>query len=177
MWYVYLLAIVIILIILIIIIDLKRNNKRQKEKNNVKNEKPQVGSKEIYIKEITYEEKQTLKKIGGDDLLTVSLKAFEGAKNGNADDMVFLGLTIYKDVLRNSTKTSYWLKKAADAGNADGMYWYGECLVSGYGIHEDRTQGLFFIMDAAKKGNKEAINSLKENGMSIAEMRSVDIPV
>ena len=89
---------------------------------------------------------------------------------------MFMAIT-YQAKIQNAQKSAYWMQKSSNAGNSDAMYWLGEFYVIGYGVQENRIKGVSMIMDAAKNGNKQAIQSLKENGMSVAEMRSIGIPV
>ena len=112
----------------------------------------------------------------GEEVLSATINAFNKAIKGDSDAMLFMAVT-YQSKLQNSQKSSYWMQKSSNAGSSEAMYWLGEFYVSGYCVPENRIKGVSMIMDAAKKGNKHAIQSLNENGMSVAEMRSIGIPV
>lgn len=177
----WLLIIIIIAIVVAVFVKKYADKAKQEQIEKAKIEKQRKREAEARANKAKYEvltetEKQQLVKLGGDELLNVTLDIFNKAIRGNTDAMVFMGIT-YQAKLKNPRKTIYWLQKAADAGNSDGLYWCGECYVSGYGVQENRTKGVSMIIQAASKGSKQAIQSLKENGMTVAEMRSCGIPV
>lgn len=179
MWFIILLAIIAI----IVVIAKKSADKakaeqleRERMEKQKKAEAEAKARKEKYEK-ITEAEKQQLLKIGGDELLTVTLTAFEKAVKGNAEEMTFLGSITYRFIIENPVKSAYWLQKAVNAGNLDAKFFLGEYYVNGYGVTENSTKGMGMIFDAARSGNKKAIESCIDVGMSVAEMRSIGIPV
>ena len=173
---------VIVLIIIVIVVVVKKSADKAKaeqlEKERI--EKQQKAQAEAKARATTYgvmtdTEKQKLSAQGG-DILSTTLTALDKATKGDADAMLFMAIT-YQSKLQNSQKSAYWMQKSSNAGSSEAMYWLGEFYVSGYGVQENRIKGVSLIMDAAKKGNKQAIQSLKDNGMSITEMRSIGIQV
>lgn len=48
------------------------------------------------------------------------------------------------------------LQRAAECGNADAQYGYGQLLLTGSGVAEDRAAALLWFRDAAEQGHKEA---------------------
>lgn len=129
-------------------------------------------AKKAKFEVITEAEKQKLASRG---VLDVTLNAFNKAVKGDAKSMLFMGITYQQIQVEN--KSFYWMEKSSNAGNSDALYWLGEFYVGGYGVQANRTKGVGMVILAAKKGNKLAIQSLKENGMSVEEMRSCGIPV
>lgn len=174
-------VIILIVVAVIIVIVTKSSDKAQAEQlekeriERQKKDEAEANAKKAKFEVITDAEKQKLS-VCGEDVLLNTLNAFNKAVKGDSDAMVLMGLT-YQVKLKNPSKTVYWMEKSANTGSSEGLYWYGECFVSGYGVPENRIKGVSMIMDAARKGNKQAIQSLKDNGMSVAEMRSIGIPV
>lgn len=174
MWFV----IILIIVAVIVIIAKKSSDKakaEQLEKERIKKQKKAEADAKAKFEVITDTEKQKLSAYG-EDILPTTLNAFDKAINGDAEAMLFMAIT-YQSKLQNSQKSAYWMQKSSNAGSSEAMYWLGEFYVSGYGVSENRMKGVSMIMDAARKGNKLAIQSLKENGMSIDKMRSIGIPV
>lgn len=168
---------VIILIIVIAVIIVAKWSSDQEKAERIEREKrieQERARKEMY-ETLTAAEKQKLKAHSKETLAT-TVNALDKAKNGDSRAMLLLAIT-YQKMLQSESKSFYWMQRAMNAGNAEAMYWLGEYYVSGYGVKENRIKGVSIIMDAAKKGNKKAIQSLKENGMSEAEMRSIGIQV
>lgn len=177
MWFV----IILIVVAVIVIIAKKSADKakaEQLERERIEKQKraeAEAKARKAKFEVITEGEKQKLS-AHGEELLSTTINAFNKAIKGDSDAMLFMAIT-YQAKIQNASKSAYWMQKSSNAGNTDAMYWLGEFYVSGYGVQENRIKGVSMIMDAAKKGNKQAIQSLKENGMSVAEMRSVGIPV
>lgn len=48
--------------------------------------------------------------------------------------------------------TAKWFKRAAEAGNVEGMYEYGSCFLSGCGVKQDFLQSAFWLEKAANLG-------------------------
>ncbi|MGB1540035.1 MAG: tetratricopeptide repeat protein [Rickettsiales bacterium] len=46
-----------------------------------------------------------------------------------------------------------WLKPAAEAGEAEGQFWYGELLMKGLGMEKDQTAGWKWLQTSAEHGN------------------------
>lgn len=177
MWFV-----IILVVIAVIVVIAKRSADKVKaeqlERARIeKQQKAEADAKAMKAKfeTITETEKQKLS-THGEEVLSTTLNAFNKAIEGDADAMLFMAI-IYQSKIQSPQKSAYWMQKSSNAGSSEAMYWLGEFYVSGYGVPENRIKGVSMIMDAAQKGNKQAIQSLKENGMSAAEMRSVGIPV
>lgn len=173
--------IILIVIVAIVVIAMKMADKakaEQVEREKIEKQKKaeaEANDRKEKFEVITAAEKQKLSACG-EDILATTLVAFDKAIKGNADAMLFMAIT-YQAKIQNAQKSAYWMQKASNSGNAEAMYWLGEFYVSGYGVPEDRYKGVSIIMDAAKEGNKTAIHALKEDGMSVADMRSIGIPV
>ncbi|MBE6648786.1 MAG: sel1 repeat family protein [Ruminococcaceae bacterium] len=173
MWFIIILIVVVIVVKVKKTVDKAKNEQLDRERIE-KKKKAQTEAKARF-EVITDAEKQKLLACG-EDVLSTTLNAFNKAIKGDADAMLFMAIT-YQAKIQNAKKSAYWMQKSSDAGSSDSKYWLGEFYVSGYGVPQDRVKGVSLIMDAAREGNKKAIQSLKENGMSVAEMRSVGIPV
>lgn len=175
------LIIILIFVAVIVIIAKKSSDKakvEQLEKERIEKQKKaeaDAKARKAKFEVITDTEKQKLSACG-EDILPTTLNAFDKAIKGDADAMLFMAIT-YQSKLQNSQKSAYWMQKSSNAGSSEAMYWLGEFYVSGYGVPENRMKGVSMIMDAAQKGNIHAIQSLKENGMSVDKMRSIGIPV
>ncbi len=156
------------------------NEKLPKKVNTSKSSGTVESSKRTETKAnlevITNSEKEQLLKSGGEERLNATINALDLANKGKADAMILLGIT-YQSVIKNPEKTAYWFQKASSTGSADGLYWYGECFASGYGVPMDKTKGMNMIFDAARKGSKEAVQSLLDSGVTLAQMRSVGIDI
>lgn len=173
--------IIVIVIIGVIVFFVKKQADKAKaerlERERIERQQKSAAaakSKKAKFEVITEAEKQRLAKLG-DSQLNSAVNAFKLAVNGDAKAMLFMGITYQQ--IQVSSKSFYWMEKSANAGNSEALYWLGEFYVSGYGVQANRTKGVSMIMQAATKGNKLAIQSLKENGMSVEEMRSCGIPV
>lgn len=177
MWFV----IILIVVAVIIVIAKKSADKakaEQLERERIEKQKKaeaEAKARKAKFEVITDAEKQKLS-AHGEDILSTTLNAFNKAVKGDVDAMLLMAIT-YQAKIQNAQKSAYWMQKSSNAGSSEAMYWLGEFYVSGYGVPENRIKGVSMIMDAAKKGNKQAIQSLRENGMSVAEMRSVGIPI
>lgn len=126
------------------------------------------------MEKITDAEKQKLSNMGKLDVITT---AYNKAINGDSESMLFLGLT-YNMELNNPKKSFYWMEKAMKKGNAQAEYFLGTYYADGYGVKENRIQGIDMIINSASKGNKDAIDCcMNKMGMSIEEMRNCGIPV
>lgn len=177
MWFV----IILIVVAVIVVIAKKSADKakaEQLERERIEKQKraeAEAKAKKARFEIITDAEKQKLS-AHGEDVLSATLNAFNKAVKGDADAMLLMAIT-YQAKIQNAQKSAYWMQKSSNAGSSEAMYWLGEFYVSGYGVSKNRIKGVSMIMDAAREGNKQAIQSLKENGMSVAEMRSIGIPV
>ena len=177
MWFI----IILIVVAVIVVIAKKSADKAKAEQlereriEKQKKAKEEAKARKAKFEVITDAEKQKLS-THGEDILSATLNAFDKAIKGDADAMLFMAIT-YQAKIQNAQKSAYWMQKSSNAGSSEAMYWLGEFYVSGYGVPENRIKGVSMIIDAAKKGNKKAIQSLRENGWSVAEMRSVGIPV
>lgn len=178
MWFIILL---IIIIVVAVIVKKYLNKVRQERLEQEKAERARKSAAEAKAKKEKYEkitefEKQQLSKLD-DETLKTTLNAFNKAKNGDAKAMTFMGYT-YRLQLKDSVKSAYWIQKAANAGNLDAKYWLGEYYLNGYGVDKNKIKGTSIVLDAAKKGNELAIESLiKEFNMSKEEMRDYGIPI
>lgn len=175
--------ILIILIIIIVAVFVAKGYADKAQAEKLERERIEKKKKaEAYARaqkakyEVLTEAEKEILSEDGEERLTVTLNAFDAAVKGDAEAMLLMALT-YQACIRDEKKSFYWMQKASKAGDMDATYWLGEFYVSGYGVTENRTRGIMYIMDAAKKGNERAIQALKENGMSIAQMRSMGIPV
>ena len=77
-----------------------------------------------------------------------------------------------KGTEQNLQESFAWAKKAAEAGNADGMYRVGKKLAQGVGIKKDEEAGLRWIQKAAEKGFPGAQNELGDrycHGKGVSE--------
>lgn len=174
--------VIILIVIAIIVVASKKiadkSQAEQLERERIEKRKKaesEAKAKKLRFEVITEAEKQKLS-AQGEDILSTTLNAFDKATKGDAKAMLLMGLT-YQSKLKNPKKSAYWMQKSSNASDVEALYWLGEFYVSGYGVQENRVKGVSMIMDAARKGNKLAIQSLKENGMSVSEMRSVGISV
>ena len=173
---------VIILIIVAVIIFMAKKYFDKAKAEQIKREKAEKKKKAeteakaraVKFEVITDYEKQKFA-AKGNDILSTTLNVFNKAKTGDAGAMFILAVA-YQGI-EIPSKAFYWMQKASKKGNTDAMYWLGEFYVSGYGVSKDKMKGVHMIMNAATEGNKEAIKSLKENGMTVADMRSIGINV
>lgn len=171
---------IIVLIIIAVIIffakkQLDKANAEKLERERIERQQKavaEVKAKKAKFEVITEAEKQKLISRG---VLNATINAFNLAVKGDAEAMLFMGLTYQQ--IQVKSKSFYWMEKSSNAGNSDALYWLGEFYVSGYGVSENRTKGVSMVIKAATKGNKLAIQSLRNNGMTIEEMRSCGIPV
>lgn len=177
MWF-----IIILIVVAVIVVVAKKSSDKTKaeqlEREKIERQKKaeaEAKARKAKFEVITDTEKQKLSACG-EDILPTTLNAFDKAIKGDSDAMLFMAIT-YQSKLQNPQKSFYWMQKSSNSGNSEAMYWLGEFYVSGYGVSENRVKGVAMIMDSARKGNKQAIQSLKENGMSVAEMRSCGISV
>lgn len=63
-----------------------------------------------------------------------------------------------------------WWRPAAEARIPEGEYWYGVCLINGYGITPDYTVGYNWIYQAALSDHPKAIDAMiqiYENGIGV----------
>jgi TPR repeat protein len=82
------------------------------------------------------------------------------------DNTVYLvdGLEVDK------AKAAYWFKKAADRGNAEGLYELGSCYLHGDGVEIDKACACRLLYQAAEKGRQDARQLIEEtSGMSYEE--------
>ena len=146
------------------------NSKRTQKKS------PQKPQQETSGK-ITDSEKQILSKIG---ILDVAEKAYNNALKDHTQSMMFLGLMYFKDV-KVPKKSFYWIEKAANKGDIQAKYLLGTYYVDGYGVEKtekNRNKGISMILNAAERGNKDAINCcITKLEMTETEMRECGIKI
>ena len=100
----------------------------------------------------TWKERMAEKKRGDEQLK----RAKEGAENGDAGSMFYLGKMYMfgRNGLKTDDEEAYkWYKKASDAGDVMGMASVGACLLYGLGVEKERTEGLVMLVSAAKDGS------------------------
>lgn len=142
--------------------------KKQEEKEKVK-AKQTVKETNIVLSD---SEKERLTKMGK---ITAVMNAYSEAQKGKAEAMAFLG-SVYNHDLNNPKKSFLWTEKAAKKGYAEALYILGTYYGTGYGVEANRTKGASYILQAAQKGDKDAIRWCSKS-MSKEEMRKLDIPV
>lgn len=171
MWFVILL---IIAVVTFLVIKKKTDDRRADEERERK--ASEARARVANLEKFTDDERGILAK-QGKETLDATINAFEMSKKGDIDAMTMMGYT-YKLKLNNATKSFHWMQKAAKAGGPDAMFWLGKYYLHGYGVNENRVTGTHYVLEAAKKGSKDAINCLIEDyGMSKDEMRSNGIHV
>lgn len=173
MWF-----IIIVFIILIIIISIIASNTPTSATNNTdcSGKGNSDYKNNVNFETITDTDKQQLAYAGGNNLLSFTIDQYQKAVNGDTNAMISLG-AIYQSKINNAPKAAFWYATAHRFGNLEGTYWYGECCIRGYGVEKDGMLGYGYILMAAQKGNQSAIESFRERGMSVEEMRSNGIPV
>lgn len=144
----------------------KEEAKKVKSQSNPKN-----NTKETEIL-LTNAEKQRLTQMGK---ITAVLNAYSEAQKGKAEAMAFLGC-VYNYDLDNPRKSFLWTEKAAKKGYAEALYLLGTYYGTGYGVEANKTTGASYILQAAQKGDKDAIRWCSKS-MSKEEMRNLGIPV
>ncbi len=78
----------------------------------------------------------------------------------------------YGDAYRDNGPTindpiaASWYRKAAEAGNPDGMYNLGLMYVDGRGVKRDQQQAIAWYRKAAALGDQYAIDALKSFGQN-----------
>lgn len=90
------------------------------------------------------------------DVVTAIAKLKPGAEGGHPASQALLG-----DILEGAGITDDaigWYRKAAAAGNLDGMFMLGSFLATGHGVARDEAQGRELVTRAAQGGHKAAIN-------------------
>ena len=86
-------------------------------------------------------------------------KTKENAENGDAGAMYDLGVMYEhgENGLKEVDEEAYkWYKKAANAGNVMGMASAGTYLLNGWGVEENRSEGLIMLVTAANSGSNFA---------------------
>ena len=89
----------------------------------------------------------------------------EKAENGDAEAMFYLGYMYGygKNGVEEDLEEAYkWYKKSADAGDVMGTALVGSCLLNGWGVKKDRTEGLTMLAVAAAGGSNYACYKLGE---------------
>ena len=89
----------------------------------------------------------------------------EDAENGNAEAMYNLWCMYGNGdngLKRNDEEAYKWYKKSADGGDVMGTAAVGACLLIGWGVEKDRTEGLLMLMSAAERGSDHACCRLGE---------------
>ena len=168
MWF-----IIILIIIFVVCVVVKKTSEESNSDTYISNDNHETKER---FEPITESERQRLSYIGGENLLIFTLNQYQQAINGDTGAMVALG-AIYQSKLDSACKAALWYEKAHRAGNWEGTYWYGECCIKGYGVEKNGTLGYSYLLMAAQHGNESAIDSFKQRGMSVEEMRSHGIPV
>lgn len=171
MWFV---VILVVAIIVFVIVKKKADDRRAKEEQERR--AAEARARIANLETLTENEKNAIAK-QSEYQLEATLRAFEKAKSGDAQAMTMLGLT-YNLKLNNASKSFHWIEKASKAGGVDATYWLGKYYLHGYGVKEDTFTGTHYVLEAATKGNKDAINCLSTSyGLSKEEMRDRGIPV
>lgn len=63
-------------------------------------------------------------------------------------------------------KAFYWYKRAAEHGLTDGLYSAAICLLRGEGTEKNEQEAIEWLKKAAKEGFRDAINKLRELGIT-----------
>jgi TPR repeat protein len=80
----------------------------------------------------------------------------------NLGSMYYSGLGVGVD----SDQAVNWYRKAAEAGNAEGMNNLGWMYDAGYGVKTDSQRAIVWYRKAAQLGNQKAKDNLKRLGAS-----------
>lgn len=155
--------------------DLRSFNQRIIDEYNSRKEKPKAKSEKSKLEVLTEEDKKKLAACD-DETLKITLTLYNNAVKGDANAMMLFALNC-QTFLEDPQKAFYWMKKSADAGDPEGMYWLSDYYGSGYGVKEDKMRAVNMLMNAAEKGHELSIDQLKKMGMSKEEMRNCGIPV
>ena len=77
--------------------------------------------------------------------------------------MYFLGWMYYdgRAAPSDNDKAVKWFRRAAEAGDSDGMYWLGWMYEAGRGVNQDERESLSWYEKASKLGNENAKSALK----------------
>lgn len=78
----------------------------------------------------------------------------QAAASGSTEAMVSLGKAFSRDEKRR--EATRWFKKAATAGDPDGMFFYGGALYYGEGVRMDKERAKRWITQAAELGQPDA---------------------
>jgi len=171
---VWIVILLIIAIIVFAIVKKKADDRRAKEEQERR--AAEARARIANLETLTENEKNAIAK-QGKEVLDATLNALRKAKSGDVEAMTMMGYT-YKLKLNNASKSFHWIEKASKAGGADATFWLGKYYLHGYGIKENRVTGTHYVLEAARKGSKDAINCLIEDyGMSKEEMRTNGIRV
>ncbi len=87
----------------------------------------------------------------------------ECAERGNAPSMINLAV-IYDLGLGtppDATKSTQWLKRAAETNYSAAQYDYGLALLRGYGVPRDEVSGRDWIAKAAAQGDSDALKLVR----------------
>ena len=92
-------------------------------------------------------------------------KTKKDAENGDTTAMYEFGLMYEhgENGLKVDNEEAYkWYKMAADAGDVVGTAALGECLLNGWGVKKNLSEGLIMVVSAAKDGSDYACFLLGE---------------
>lgn len=153
----------------VVIPNIYKNISKREEAKNAKQVKTDKNETNIVLSD---REKERLTQIGK---ITAVLNAYSEAQKGKAEAMAFLG-TVYNYDLNNPKKSFLWMEKAANKGYAEALYVLGTYYGTGYGVEANKTKGCNYILQAAQKGDKDAIRWCSKS-MSKEEMLKLGIPV
>ncbi len=79
----------------------------------------------------------------------------------DVDVMVNLGLVYSSEgEFHNDQLAATWFRRAAEAGNVRGMYYYGVLLRQGWGVKWDEQEAMSWFRKAAELGDRDAQSSL-----------------
>ncbi len=88
---------------------------------------------------------------------------YQKAMNDDVQAMCDLGKAYLKGkdgAKKNGNEAFRWLKKAAEAGNANAMAWLGDCYEGGHGTPQDYRQAYYWDKKSADLGDAYGLNNL-----------------
>jgi len=112
--------------------------------------------------------------IGCSPNVTAAMSWFKkSAALGHTDSMVWVGAALSEQIVPDDScsdteerqeKALRWFEKAADAGDPEGMYRLGLCLLRGEGCFEDLSQARDWLRRSSAKGFDAATATLEKIG-------------
>ena len=115
-----------------------------------------------------------------DDASEAAIALREQAEQGDADAQYVLqlasahGESAALDAAMDASKTTKLFLKAAERGNADAQRFLGEAYASGKGVAKDLTEAAKWYAQAADAGQSDAVEALKQMGVSPAIAAKAD---